>query len=363
MHSDVYQLRCAGAPLVDFIFTEDDFGTFSTEVVAVHDGHKGILPWGIVPSDEGIYRWLSSRYLPRDRRYAFELCASLGTSTNDVQGICDVSAALSLNDSYWVPKADDARPFADVNLFENGFSPLLADVAFTGAFPKGPGRYPRCLTPELTTYGTLRKAWRMMPDGTRSLYKGASNGWYPGEPVSELVASAVAASCGLDAVAYDIDLWHGKLCSTCGCFCSPRVSYVPFFEATGITDLAGTLAYASRLGESCLEACCDMLVLDCLIYNPDRHFNNFGLLRDSTDGGLLGFAPIFDNGRGLFPMTPNDKLGDFKRQAAVMRPAFGGYSFDQLASRVMGGETARLAGQGRTPRPFLFEGIALRSSI
>ena len=151
MPSDVYQLRCADAPLVDFIFTEDDFGTFSTEVVAVHDGYRGMLPWGIVPSDEGIYRWLSSRSLPRDRRYAFELCAALGISTNDVQGICDVSAALSLNDSYWVPKAEAPRPFADVNLFKNGFPPLLADVAFTGAFPMGHGRYSRgSVSPELT---------------------------------------------------------------------------------------------------------------------------------------------------------------------------------------------------------------------
>lgn len=279
---------------------------------------------------------MSARSLSRDRRYAFELCASLGLSTYDVQGICDVSAGLSLNDSYWVPRADDPRLFTDVNLFENAFSSPLADVAFTGSSPMGPGRDSRCLTPELTTGGTLRKAWRVMTNGARALYKGASNGWYPGEPASELVASAVAAACGLDAVAYDIDLWHGEFCSTCGCFCSPRVSYVPFFAATGITDLAGTLAYAARAGQPSLDACCDMLILDCLIYNPDRHFNNFGLLRDSTDGGLLGFAPIFDNGRGLFPMTLNDKLADFKHQAAVMYPAFGGNSFDQLASRVMG---------------------------
>lgn len=336
MTSDVYQLRCADAPLLDFVFTEDDFGTVSTEVVAVHDGHRGLLPWGIVPDGEGLYRWLSARSLPRDRRYAFELCVSLGISTADVQGICDISAGLSLNDSYWVPRADDPRLFTDVNLFENGFSSLLADVAFTGAATTGSRSTCRCLTPELTTGGTLRKAWRVMPDGARALYKGASNGWYPGEPASELVASALAVVCGLDAVAYDIDLWHGELCSTCGCFCSPQVSYVPFFAATGITDLAGILAYASRLGQPSLDACCDMLILDCLIYNPDRHFNNFGLLRDSTDGGLLGFAPIFDNGRSLFPMMPNDMLVDFKHQADVMRPAFGGDSFDQLASRVMG---------------------------
>lgn len=336
MPSDVYQLRCADAPLLDFVFTEDDFGAVSTEVVAVHDDHRGLLPWGIVPDGEGLYRWLSSRSLPHDRRYAFELCASLSISTYDVKGICDVSAGLSLNDSYWVPRADDPCLFTEVNLFENGFFSSLADVAFSGAAPMGSRSTFRCLTPELTTSGTLRKAWRVMPDGARALYKGASRGWYPGEPASELVASAVAAACGLDAVAYDIDLWHGEHCSTCGCFCSPRVSYVPFAAATGITDLAGALAYASRLGQPSLEACCDMLILDSLIYNPDRHFNNFGLLRDSTDGGLLGFAPIFDNGRGLFPMTPNDMLADFKHQAALMRPAFGLNSFDQLAARVMG---------------------------
>ena len=295
-----------------------------------------MLPWGITLDGEGLYNWLSSRSLPHNRRYAAELCSALGISIDDVQGIYDVSAGLSLNDSYWVPKADDPRSFSSVNLYENGFSALLAAVAYTGTSPVGPGRTPHGLTPELTTDGSLRKAWRVMPDGARALYKGASNGWYPGEPASELVASFIALSCGLDAVAYSIDLWDGELCSTCGCFCSPRVSYVPFAVATGITDLAGTLAYASRLGQPSLEACCDMLILDCLIYNPDRHFTNFGLLRDSAGGGLLGFAPIFDNGRGLFPMTPNDMIVEFKYQAAVMRPAFGGNSFDQLASRVMG---------------------------
>lgn len=336
MLSDVYQLRSADVPLVDFVFFEDDFGTPSVDVVAVHEGGVDKLPWGITLDGEGLYNWLSSRSLPHNRRYATELCSALGISIDDVQGIYDVSAGLSLNDSYWVPKADDPRSFSSVNLYENGFSALLAAVAYTGTSPVGPGRTPHGLTPELTTDGSLRKAWRVMPDGARALYKGASNGWYPGEPASELVASFIALSCGLDAVAYSIDSWDGELCSTCGCFCSPRVSYVPFAVATGITDLAGTLAYASRLGQPSLEACCDMLILDCLIYNPDRHFTNFGLLRDSAGGGLLGFAPIFDNGRGLFPMTPNDMIVDFKYQAAVMRPAFGGNSFDQLASRVMG---------------------------
>lgn len=44
MPSDVYQLCCADAPVLDFVFTGDDFGTVSTEVVAVHDGHRGMLP-------------------------------------------------------------------------------------------------------------------------------------------------------------------------------------------------------------------------------------------------------------------------------------------------------------------------------
>ena len=46
-----------------------------------------------------------------------------------------------------------------------------------------------------------------------------------------------------------------------------------------------------------------MLVLDYLIANEDRHYNNFGFIRDAESLEWLGFAPIFDSGTSLWYNT------------------------------------------------------------
>src|SRR5699024_8037502 len=42
-----------------------------------------------------------------------------------------------------------------------------------------------------------------------------------------------------------------------------------------------------------------MIVLDYLIANEDRHFNNFGVLREAETLKWIGFAPIYDSGSSL----------------------------------------------------------------
>ena len=39
-----------------------------------------------------------------------------------------------------------------------------------------------------------------------------------------------------------------------------------------------------------------MLVFDAVILNEDRHFGNFGVLRDNHTGKIIAPAPVFDNG-------------------------------------------------------------------
>ena len=54
-----------------------------------------------------------------------------------------------------------------------------------------------------------------------------------------------------------------------------------------------------------------LLVLDYLIANEDRHFNNFGLLRDPDTLEWLGPAPIYDSGSclGYDKLTPQIRSG------------------------------------------------------
>lgn len=42
-----------------------------------------------------------------------------------------------------------------------------------------------------------------------------------------------------------------------------------------------------------------MIFLDTLVANPDRHTFNYGILRNSENGNIIGFAPNFDNNRAL----------------------------------------------------------------
>ena len=43
----------------------------------------------------------------------------------------------------------------------------------------------------------------------------------------------------------------------------------------------------------------NLLLFDAITANQDRHFGNFGLLRDNNTGKYIGLAPIFDNGESL----------------------------------------------------------------
>ncbi|MCM1507953.1 MAG: excisionase, partial [Ruminococcus flavefaciens] len=43
-----------------------------------------------------------------------------------------------------------------------------------------------------------------------------------------------------------------------------------------------------------------MIVVDYIIANEDRHFNNFGLLRNADTLEWIGTAPIFDSGTSLW---------------------------------------------------------------
>ena len=61
--------------------------------------------------------------------------------------------------------------------------------------------------------------------------------------------------------------------------------YVNQLHSFGLTDVT------SRLEQ--------MIVLDALIANEDRHWGNFGALRNSESLEFIGLAPVFDNGNSL----------------------------------------------------------------
>ena len=51
-----------------------------------------------------------------------------------------------------------------------------------------------------------------------------------------------------------------------------------------------------------------MIVVDYIIANEDRHFNNFGLLRNAETLEWIGVAPIYDSGTSLWFNRSEDQI-------------------------------------------------------
>ncbi|MDR2486333.1 MAG: hypothetical protein LBD12_00065, partial [Clostridiales Family XIII bacterium] len=98
-----------------------------------------------------------------------------------------------------------------------------------------------------------------------------------------------------------------------------------------------------------------MLVLDAVIYNEDRHFGNFGVLRDNRSGKIIRPAPLFDHGLSLFCYAMEDDLANLAEYAKTRTTPYNGVSFESVVSDVCGdtqtAQLRRLIGFEFTPHP------------
>ena len=78
-----------------------------------------------------------------------------------------------------------------------------------------------------------------------------------------------------------------------------------------------------------------MLVFDAVIYNEDRHFGNFGLLRNNHTGEIIGPAPIFDNGLSLFSYAMPYHFDNIDDYAQTRLNPYG-VSYTAICKEVMG---------------------------
>ena len=290
------------------------------------------LPLGMSPTSESLTRWLRHRTIPANRAYAQNFLTKNGLSENDFIGILQICKGLSLTDCYWVTYPNDQKTFAEVNLFDNRFSQVLSQIAFTG-YGSSPASKFRS-SPEFTTNGMLPKAWRRK-EGKVLLYKGGTSGLANTgkEPYSEFYAAQVAEAMGIPHVTYGLSKWKGQLCSTCELFTSKDISFVPASTLISTSKISQIIDWFDDHGWK--NDLADMLVLDAIIRNTDRHLGNFGFLVDNHTNQLLRPAPIFDNGLSLYCYVMDNDLNNLSEQEKTLAPALYA-NFDEVALHVIG---------------------------
>jgi len=329
-----YVLRLYDTDLLSFSLSEQGIEGLKAQIHSIDEEERALFPLDLELTDDGLVKWLQRRGIPQNRAYVAEILKTFGLSVNDTKAIIDVCKGLSLNDSYWVVPQGFTGTFAQYNLYENRFSEILSLVAYTGI---GQSDAAFTTSPELTTNGMLPKAWRFIEGEGIYLYKGGTFGAANtgNEPYSEFYASQVAQAMGLDAVAYELENWKGILASRCKLFTDINTAYIPIGRIVREGGLKACLEYYRQLGPEAYEQIKSMLVFDAMIYNEDRHFGNFGVLRDNHTGKVTGAAPVFDNGMSLFNFAMPEEFQDLDSYAKTRGTAYG-VSFESVCQEVMG---------------------------
>lgn len=244
--------------------------------------------------------WWRRRTIPVNRE---GLLRALDEIDVDLSELLEMSYGASLMDYYWFCPDWAYVEWDDVNFFGNEFSLDFGDVLLGGGFREGMD----LLSPDVTTDGMLKKRW-LISNGKKFLMKGSYGAYrFEQEPVNEVVVSLLAKRLGIDCVEYFLDYFDGHPYSLCENFLGKGEEFVP---ARNLTWLCNDLRNYSL--DSFLN-CCEMvgmldvkesvekmLTLDFIVANEDRHFYNFGFVRDAESLEWKGFSPVFDSGSSLW---------------------------------------------------------------
>jgi hypothetical protein len=248
-------------------------------------------------------------------------------NADNTRALALMNYGLSLFDHYWICAKDSNKTWSEINFFDNKFKADVGDILI-GDFSN---RTIEGLTPESTSGGALPKKWEWRNGETFLIKKGG--GSYRQEPFNEVIASNVCKRLGIPHVEYTLG-WR-KNDPRCSCKNMLKKGeelihawdiahdmdqkndkygqYIEFCNKAGISDTKSDLN--------------KMLVVDYIIGNVDRHFNNFGYIRDSKTLEYKGFAPIYDCGDAFWH---NEDIASIKNDGNTTSKPFKGKHTDQI---------------------------------
>jgi hypothetical protein len=264
------------------------------------------LPIGVLQDDgkanrKALNEWWMSRAIPASRSGLREALEIMKVSYPAL--LLTKCFGLSLSDQYWVkPKTKDVV-WQDINFFENSFSDDVGNALFGRATE---GANLDLMSPDNTSDGWLKKKW-IIADGKRMLVKGGSGPYYQ-EPLNEAIASLLMDKLNIPHIPYIVK-WEGKQpLSVCEDFVTPETELISAWYIRGTKKKLGHISEYQHYIDSCsalgipgVKAQIDrMIVIDFLMVNTDRHFNNFGVVRNAETLEWIGAAPIYDTGTAMW---------------------------------------------------------------
>ena len=276
------------------------------------------LPFGlldinnIVECSILLNKWIEARGLPESRIDKEDIKKQY--NAKELKELMVKAMGLNLTDHYWLHEAGKKIKWKEVNHFENSFDKVIPSEDVYPGLRVNVGDS----SPNLCVDGSIEKRW-IMKNEERYLIKGSRFKERKQEPFNEAIASEIMDEYGIKHVRYE-HKWTRKEnepYSECLCMCDIHIEYM------NIGWVFSNIEYGSRKYSDLINLCRErgieeikerideMLAIDFLLGNTDRHRGNYGILRESDSLKWICFAPIFDNGNSLFHDMVEEDTNNF----------------------------------------------------
>ncbi len=260
-------------------------------------------PRGKKASRQALTNWWAHRVIPKARHGIEEKLRELG-----IENVYDLpfrSMGLSLSDQYWIKPYGSSLNWDDINFFENDFMEIeaeewMADVGLD--------------SPDNTSDGVLSKRW-ICKNEERRLLKGGT--LLEQEPYNEVVATNLFERilAPKEFVPYGLEEWGGAVVSSCPNFLRADEEFIPALYVSEMKRQPERRSSYRHYVECCEQlgivdaetSLGKMIVGDHIMANSDRHWRNFGIVRN-VETLECRIAPIFDTGTSLWCHVPTREL-------------------------------------------------------
>lgn len=283
--------------------------------------NEAYAPFGLIKDDNidknQFNKWWKNRQIPASRNGLKELLERNNIYDEDGFDLLDTKAyCLSLSDQYWVKMLDEDILWEDVNFFDNEFSEDVGKLLFDGLKSSVDLNLN---TPDMTSNGNYLKRWKII-NNDRYLVK-AGGKMINQEPFNEVIATKLYERLLNDNeyVKYEIIYDNGRAVSICKDFITTDTELIPawkineYYEKKEVENkYEHYIRCLNGLHIKDANVLVDkMLVCDFILANKDRHFNNFGVIRNVETLEFERVAPIFDNGCSLWFDENDMYVGEF----------------------------------------------------
>ena len=284
------------------------------------NGVAELLPLGGRKSPDELKKWWARRAVPVSQGDIRRILQAEDIPTT--QSLLVQNLGLSLTDHYWIKPIDSNLKWCDVNIYENDFKESIEEWKFSNS--AADLRNATTFYPGSSLQGELEKKWIIGPEGERILVKG-NYGNSSQQSANEVIATLMHKKQNkFPYVEYKFCKLSTEKENKIGCMCKNftdiNTVFISAYEVINSVKKRNNISDFEHFIEVCGQNGLDaeyvrnfleyQILTDFVITNTDRHYNNFGILRDSETLEFTDVAPIFDSGNSMFWNNPKMAIHD-----------------------------------------------------